>query len=106
MKVGLHTQRVLRSYPASVGPCAPLAAASRQTDSMSAAPALAHPHVSHVLFSEEAISSRVRELGAELTTAYALRKPVVLQVSCRPGSCLHQCTVPPAPLNRLRTHVR
>jgi hypoxanthine-guanine phosphoribosyltransferase len=35
--------------------------------------------VSRVLYSESVISARVKELGAELSVAYAEKRPLVLQ---------------------------
>ena len=38
-----------------------------------------HTHVRRVLYSESVISARVKELGAELSVAYAEKRPLVLQ---------------------------
>ena len=55
----------LRSLPLSALRPRHMAAAAAQH-----APA-PHPHVSHVLYSEEVIAKRVKELGVELSKDYA-----------------------------------
>ena len=50
-----------------------------------------HPHLSTILYSQEVLATRTRELGAQLSKEYATSRPLVLQVracwAANPKTC-------------------
>jgi hypothetical protein len=105
-------------HPPSGGVLRPSAAPTPATSHRSASPAAAmgshhgeapashgapavHPHVGSVLYSEDVIAARVRQLATQLSAEYQDKSPVVLQV--RPGrgqgrqrwGCASQAAQPP-----------
>lgn len=57
-----------------------MAPASGANSPSSPCAAAMHPHLSTVLYSQEVLATRTRELGAQLSKEYATSRPLVLQV--------------------------
>jgi hypothetical protein len=71
--------------PARPGCMAPASGANSPSSPCVAA--AMHPHLSTVLYSQEVLATRTRELGAELSKEYAHSAPLVLQVRGKPQTC-------------------